>query len=576
MSGTTLLQEPTVKRNLDTELVIDNFAGGGGASLGISMALGRGPDYAINHDKKALAMHKANHPNTEHLREDVWKVKPGELCAGRPVGLAWFSPDCRHFSAAKGGRPVSKRVRGLAWVVIKWAKAVRPRVIILENVREFQTWGPLVQVRDEDGRVMKDARGVPLELPCPDRKGDTFRRWKNQLVKLGYKVEFQMMDAAEYGAPTHRRRFFLVARCDGKPINWPAPTHGDPESDEVKSGKLQPWKTAASCIDWSVPCPSIFLTNGEGKAIGVKRPLAANTLRRIANGIKRYVIDKKEPFIVRMGHYSNITGEGDGFRGQSTDKPLGTACSTNDKALVIPIVTPVQNSSVPGAGHDAAEPLRTITAHPKGGGFALTTARLMHVNHSGEEDRSQDLNQPLPTVTSKNGFALVSAFLAKHFGGMVGVGIDTPFPTITQIPTQNQIVTAMLTKFRGTCKDGQAIDQPAPSVAAQGNHEGLVTAFLTTYYGQGIGQPVDEPMRTVTTKDRFTLVMIQGTPYAIVDIGMRMLTPRELARCQGFPESYDLHGVDGKLTKTDQVAKIGNSVCPVMGKVLVEANYVYG
>ena len=288
--------------NLFDELVIDNFAGGGGASMGIEAAIGRAVDIAVNHNRHSVEMHQLNHPHTRHLCEDVWDVDPVEATAGRPVGLAWFSPDCRHFSRAKGGKPVEKKIRGLAWVVVKWAKRVRPRVIILENVREFQDWGPL----------------TPDAKPCPKRKGQTYRRWRTQLENLGYATDCRVLNAADFGAPTHRRRFFLVARCDGRPIQWPEPTHGP--------GRGRAYRTAAECIDWSIPCPSIFLTKAESKPLGVIRPLAEKTMRRIAMGLKRYVLDNPKPFLVTCNH------GGPEFRGQSADEPMRTLTAARDCA----------------------------------------------------------------------------------------------------------------------------------------------------------------------------------------------------------------------------------------------------
>lgn len=363
------------------EIIVDSFAGGGGASTGIEMATGRYVDIAINHDEAAILMHKTNHPHTKHYCENIWEVDPVKVTEGRPVGLMWASPDCRHFSKAKGGKPVEKKIRGLAWVVLKWAGKVHPRAIILENVEEFVTWGPV-------------RKGKPVK----SKKGITFEKFKSQLQSLGYKVEHRELRACDYGAPTTRKRFFMIARCDGKPIVWPEPTHGDPDSLEVRTGFLKPWRTAAECIDWSIPCPSIFER---------KKPLAENTLRRIAKGIQKYVIDN-------------------------------------------------------------------------------------------------------------------------------------------------------------------------PTVTAGGGHIGEVRTFLMTYYGNGddVGQRIDEPLRTITAKDRFGIVTIHGQDYQIVDIGMRMLTPRELFRAQGFPDDYIIdRDYTGKpYPKSAQVARCGNAVPPQFAKALVRAN----
>jgi len=465
------------------ELIVDSFAGGGGASQGIEDAVGVPVDIAINHDEDAIIMHQANHPETKHYTEDVWKVNPREVTHGRPVGLLWASPDCKHFSRAKGGKPVEKKIRSLAWVVVKWADQSRPRVIILENVREFEEWGPLVPrwscpecdwqgtegqakllrphgarfcprcdgrglepQRNKRGDILlgeplihrrKRARSIqrvidsktrqPVLIPDPDRKGLTFRRFTGRLRGLGYKVEHRVLNAADFGAPTCRRRLFLIARRDGQPIVWPDPTHSDPKKigKDLFSAQLKPWRTAAECIDWSIPCPSIFER---------KRPLAEATMRRIAMGIKRYVLDNPRPFIVGAGGpvYSG--------KPKSADEPMGA----------------------------------------------------------------------------------------------------------------------------------QTADEPMRTVMSDGLHAAVVYSFLVKYFGTAIGQAVDDPLHTVTGKDRFGVVTVQinGETYIIVDIGLRMLNPRELALGQGFPASYILTG-----TNTSQVARIGNSVPPPEVTAIVKANF---
>lgn len=453
------------------ELIIDSFAGGGGASLGIELALGRSPDVAINHDAEAIALHALNHPASRHYQEDVWRVDPLEATQGQPVGLMWLSPDCKHFSKAKGGKPVSKRVRGLAWVAVRWASAVRPRVIVLENVEEFQTWGPVLV---ETGR------------PCPQRKGQTFRAFVRRLRALGYAVEWRELRACDFGAPTIRKRLFLIARCDGQPITWPTPSHG--------KGRPQAWRAAAECIDWSLPCPSIFER---------ARPLADATMRRIAAGIRRFVTDTPRPFIVQ-----------------------------------------IQNASSGDAPISIDAPMRTITAHPKGGGFAL-----------------------------------VSAFLAKHQserhpGEVQGASLFDPAPTV-KTRDSSALVTAHITKLRGD-NVGHGADEPLHTLSAGGTHFAEVRAFLVAYYGnEKDGGSLFDPMRTVTSKERFGLVTVAGEEYAIADIGMRMLAPRELYRAQGFPDSYRIDGLfrGRPLTKTAQVRMVGNSVCPPIAAALVRANY---
>lgn len=488
------------------ELVVDSFAGGGGASLGISWALGRGPDIAINHDAEAVALHAANHPDSQHYTEDVWKVDPIEATQGRPVGLMWLSPDCKHFSKAKGGKPVSKRVRGLAWVAVRWARAVRPRVICLENVEEFRSWGPVL----DNGR------------PCPDRKGKTFRNFCAQLRRLGYEVEFRELRACDYGAPTIRKRLFLVARCDGAPIVWPTPSHG--------KGRPRPWRTAAECIDWSLPCPSIFER---------AKPLAANTLRRIARGLRRFVLESPRPFLIE-----------------------------------------IQNATWGGKPLDLDAPMRTLTAHPKGGGHALVAPTLVQTGYGereGQAPRAPGLDKPLGTVVAGGGkHALVAAFLAKHYGGneTPGATLLDPLPTVTTVD-HNAVVASHLVKLRGTSKEGQSVEEPLHTISAGGLHHAEVRAFLVAYYGnEKDGGDLFDPMRTVTARDRYGLVTMAGVEYAIADIGMRMLAPRELYRAQGFPDSYriDIPFRGKPLTKTAQVRMCGNSVCPDLAAALVRAN----
>lgn len=529
------------------ELVIDNFAGGGGASTGIENALGRPVDIAINHDPSAVAMHEVNHPQTHHFCESVWDINPVEVCAGRPVGLAWFSPDCKHFSKAKGRKPVEKKIRGLAWVVLRWAATVQPRVIMLENVEEFVTWGPLVTEPNGDC------------YPCPKNKGRTFKSFKNALQRHGYEVEHKELRACDYGTPTIRKRLFLIARCDGQQIVWPEPTHGDPKSEAVKSGRLKPWHTAAECIDWSIPAPSIFERT---------RPLAEATLRRIAKGIMRYVVNNPDPFIVT--YYGS---KGPDFRGQPLDEPLKTQTTENRHALVVPSIVPIANYNGSNNVHPATEPLRTVTAWPRGGHFALCSAFL--AKHYGGVV-GQGVDAPTGTVTSVDHHSLVTAHMIRPFGQSVGSSPAEPVGTITPGGLgKTGLVTSHLLKLRGTSRDGQPVDVPAPTITAGGLHVGEVRAFLIKYYGnEKEGIFIKDPMHTVTTRDRFGLVTVQGEEYQIVDIGMRMLAPRELFRAQGFPEDYiidrDSHGK--AVTKTNQVARCGNSVCPPMSEVLVRAN----
>lgn len=582
------------------EIIVDSFAGGGGASTGIEMALGVSPDIAINHDAVALSMHAANHPATRHLPHSIWKVDPHAVCDGRPVGLLWASPDCKHFSKAKGGKPVEKSIRDLAWVVVRWARQVSPRIIILENVEEFQTWGPLAN----DGR------------PCPDRKGATFRKWVGELRRLGYKVEHRELRACDYGAPTIRKRLFLIARRDGLSIIWPKPTHGDPKSDAVKRGKLMPWRTAAEIIDWSLPCPSIFDTSAEIMAkygLRAVRPLQPATMARIAKGIKRYVLDAAKPFIIPITHTLDpergqpindplctvtgahrgeqalvtpfVTGVG-GRMGQTepraVNQPAQTLTSKADSVVIAPILSTVANSKSTGRGPGAwspDEPLRTATSVPS---FTVAAPHLMTMRNAGKPFNGAD--EPTHTITSGGAHLhLVSAFLAQHNiarGDGINPGREAtdPVSTILQSGSHQGLVAANLLRQFGTGV-GSSLEEPARTVMADGaGKTQLSSAFISKYYGTGDGQEVDDPAHTVTTKDRLGLVTvsINGEPYVITDIGMRMLTPRELFRAQGFGDEYVIdRDADGKpITKTDQVRMCGNSVCPPMAAALVAANFV--
>lgn len=393
------------------ELIIDNFAGGGGASTGIEIAIGRSVDVAINHDPDAIAMHEANHPESKHYCESVWEVDPREVAAGRPVGLVWLSPDCKHFSKAKGGKPVQKNIRGLAWVAVRWAATVKPRVIMLENVEEFKTWGPLLK----DG------------YPDPKQKGRTFNCFVNALRRLGYKVDWRELRACDYGAPTIRKRLFLAARCDGRPIEWPEPTHGDPESEAVKSGRLLPWRTAAEIIDWSIPCKSIF---------GRSKPLADNTERRIARGIQRFVIDAERPFIAPYALIQMGYGDPEGRRVLDLNKPIGTVTAGGNKfALAAAHITKFRGGAT---GHSAVEPLHTVTsgagsARPAGAAHALGLVTAFIAKHYGGNysGAGVEMEEPLPTVTTKDYNSLVTAHIARHFGQSVGSAAEEPVGTVT-------------------------------------------------------------------------------------------------------------------------------------------------
>jgi DNA (cytosine-5)-methyltransferase 1 len=542
-------------------LIVDNFAGGGGASLGLEWALGRSPDIAINHDREAIAMHKANHPDTEHYCQDVWKVDPRKACRGQPVAVAWFSPDCKHHSKAKGGKPVDKKVRDLAWVVVRWAKAVRPALIMLENVEEFRDWGPLITTEDGSQR------------PCPLRKGLTYRRWKKGLQDLGYVVEERERIAADSGAPTMRKRLYVVARCDGRPIVWPVPTHARHPSPAIKA-----WRTAADCIDFSLPCPSIFTRD---------RALVDNTLRRIARGVWRYVIDNPRPFIVPVTH------QGDA-RTYPLDEPLRTITGAHrgELSLIAPAIARIGQTG--GGGkyvNGVDEPLTTITTKAE---HLLIGAHITKFR-GGAVGSAAD--QPMPTVTA-NSFikrpggapplGVVAAFLAKHYGGHEGPGWSVAKP-ISTVTTQDHhhLVAAHLLNLKGSDRRMRQLDLPLPTVTSGGYHLAEVRAFLIKYYGTATGAELGEPLHTVTVDDRFALVMVEGQPHVIVDIGMRMLTPRELFRAQGFPDSYviapwmdDRVGKKGQrlksgpLTGEAQVRMAGNSVSPVEARALGRANAI--
>ncbi|WP_426450644.1 DNA cytosine methyltransferase [Paenibacillus sp. S-38] len=526
------------------EIVVDNFAGGGGASTGIELAIGRSVDVAINHDPAAIAMHEVNHPETEHYCESVWDVDPRKAAAGRQVALCWLSPDCKHFSKAKGGKPVEKKIRGLAWVALRWAATVRPRVIMLENVEEFTTWGPL-----KDGR------------PDQKQRGRTFRSFVNALQRQGYQVDWRELRACDYGAPTIRKRLFLIARCDGRPIVWPLPTHGNPNSLPVKAKKLKPWRTAAEIIDWSIPCPSIFERS---------RPLAENTLRRIARGIKRFVIDTPEPFIVRIGQ----TGFGGDRLQYKVDEPLTTITTKAEHLLVAPFLAQYHSET---ASHDARgqtmdRPILTLDTSNRYGLVAAFLAKHFGGNYNGP---GAEMKAPLPTVTTINHNSVVMAHIARHFGESVGSSVYKPIGTVTAGGGgKSALVTSSLIKLRGTCQDGQPVTDPMPTITAGGLHVGEVRAFLMAYYGSGTGQELTDPLHTVVTKDRFGLVTVEGQDFQIVDIGMRMLEPHELFAAQGFPAEYiiDRDAIGRRYPKSAQVARCGNSVPPPFAEALVKAN----
>ena len=553
------------------ELFVDNFAGGGGASTGIEMAIGRSVDIAINHDPDAIAMHKANHPKTRHYCEDVWQVDPEEACQGKPVALAWFSPDCKHFSRAKGGKPADKNIRGLAWVAIKWGYLATPRCIMLENVPEIQTWGPLgkdnrpIKARAGEtfnGFLLALSTGIPESHPAFKEMCEalgikpTSKMAQDLTSGLGYKVEYRTLKSCDFGAPTSRTRFYLIARRDDAPITWPEPTHAPKNSEDVLTGKKLPYHTAAECIDWTLPAQSIFERS---------KPLAENTLRRIAKGIQKFVIDNPEPFIVTVNH------GGDGFRGQGINEPLQTVTAKHGYGVVTPTIM-CNNANNVGASVES--PLPTVTTGNRNFLVAPTLIQY-HSEQADGEVRGQEVSEPLMTQDASNRYALSCAHIMKNFaGGYTGPGssAEDPLGTVTA-KDHNAVVTAHIMKMKGT-NIGHPADQPLQTITASGLHFAEVQAFLIKYFSSGAAKPLDEPLDTITAKDRFAIVTIHGEEYVITDIRMRMLQPRELFNAQGFPADYIIDtDADGRpYPKSKQVARCGNAVTPPVPAALVRAN----
>ncbi|MDJ1632691.1 DNA cytosine methyltransferase [Rhizobium rhizogenes] len=597
--------------------IIDNFAGGGGASEGIRQALGRSPDYALNHSKPALALHEVNHPETIHLSENIYKVDPLDHLAGEHIGLGWFSPDCKHFSKAKGGKPVERNIRDLAWTIVHWVERIQKSggkidVIIMENVEEFQYWGPLVETE----------RGL---MPDPERKGETFQKWCKELRKLGGKIQKRELRACDYGAPTIRKRLFVIVRFDGLKIVWPKPTHGAPIDSDVIAGRKLPWRTAADIINWSLPCPSIFDTSDEILArYGLRaiRPLAYNTMARVARGMRRYVLDALRPFIVGLAH-----GYSSGRREYGLSEPLTTVhAGGNNQALVAPSVVRFNTGAT---GQDAREPLSTVTANgfiKRPGGAAplgVMAPHLMTMRNAAKPFNGAD--EPTHTITAGGaGLSLVSpvlsaAFVAQHNNdsrrdGGVNPGRDArePLSTATATGAQQGVISAFISRQFGT-STGHDAHMPLATTTADGGGKSLLVApHLHAYYGVDQDTPEDEPIHTLTTKPRFShiearieappftedqadrarmvadfmrqhglwdnrefvTVDLDGVTFVIVDIGMRMLTPRELYNAQGFPRNYVIdRDVDGNVfSKSVQVSCVGNSVSPPVAAALVAAN----
>lgn len=613
------------------EIIVDNFAGGGGASTGIEIATGRLVALAVNHDPAAILMHRTNHPYTEHFQASVWDVDPKAVCRGRPVGLAWFSPDCKHFSKAKGAALVDRKIRGLAWITLRWAATVRPRVIILENVEEFQTWGPV-------------RKGKPVKKLA----GTTFRQFIGQLEALGYTVEYRELVAADYGAPTSRKRFYLVARCDGKPIVWPKPTHSKTGADG-----LPKWRSAAEIIDWSLPCPSVFASKAEimeRYGLKVVRPLAKNTMRRVIRGVDKFTIRSGKPFIVPTGYGER---KGQAPRVHDMDAPVPTIVGTGKENLCRPLLAPVTVTNTSNSvGGTVGAPVHTVTT---AGNQMLVTPSLVSIGQTGGGDRIRDLREPVPTTVSKqeaclvspsliqyhteqtesvrasglgtpihtvdasNRYGLTCANLVEYYTGGRPLDVQAPLHTVTS-HDREAVVAAHIAKYYGGVV-GEKVGEPLPTVTAI-DHNAVCAAHVVKFKGDNVGTPPSEPLQTVTAsagkeracsggtfavckaylakirsgddlghwpeirallnefcgytlaEDEVLLLEIGGALYYIADIGLRMLSPRELYNAMGFPPDYiidrDYEGHEYK--KSAQVARCGNAVCPPVASALVRAN----
>ena len=539
------------------EKIVDSFAGGGGASVGIELATGRIVDAAINHDPDAILMHKTNHPHTRHYQASVWDVDPLEVTGGSPVGLLWASPDCKHFSKAKGGKPVDKKIRGLAWIVLRWAGTVRPRVIMLENVEEFQTWGPV-------------RRGRPVK----SKTGQTFRRFVGQLKDLGYDVEWRELVAADYGAPTTRKRFFLIARRDGRPIVWPKPTHAPADSPEVKAGEKLPWRSAAEIIDWSLPCPSIFDTREqiqEKYGLSAQRPLRPNTMRRVARGVDKFVIKSANPFLVIVNH----AGE---FRGQGMGEPLQTITAKHGYGVVSPTMMAIGQTGGGDRVREITEPTHTQVS--KAEECIVATSLIQYHTEQSERVRGQEINGPIMTIDAANRYGLTAASLVKYYGGdNQAQSAGVPLHTVTTKDREG-VTVAHMAKFYGT-EFGEPMSRPLSTVTASGAHHSVVATRITRAEpGADLGRwpEIRELLNTYCGynmgPEDVLLFNIGGTAYFMADIGLRMLTPRELYRANGFPEDYKIErdyrgNVYGK---SKQVARCGNAVPPPFATALVRAN----
>lgn len=538
--------------NLFDEIIVDNFAGGGGASTGMELATGRPVTIAINHDPAAILMHQTNHPHTTHYQASVWDIAPVEVCQGRPVGLAWFSPDCKHFSKAKGAALVDRNIRGLAWIVLRWAGTVRPRVIILENVEEFQTWGPV-------------RKGKPVKA----KAGQTFHQWKSQLEALGYAVEHRELVAADYGAPTTRKRFVLVARCDGRPIVWPKRTHAPRESEEVSSGKCKPWRSAAEIIDWSLPMYSIFASKEEIKkqfGVNVVRPLAANTLRRIIRGVDKFTIKSGKPFLVFANTGHSV--------GNDTGEPVGVVRTSGGLCMAgANLIQYHTEQSEHVRANGLAEPLPTADASNR---YGLVTAHLTEYYGNGQP---VDLRWPMRTATSHDREALTAVHLQKYYGGVIGAQVDKPMPTVTAVD-HNALTAAHVVEFKGQ-DIGQSVDRPLRTITASSGEFAVAGTVIRRFAADmNVGRwPEVRALLNLycgyqLAEDEIILVEIDGRLWFIADITLRMLAPKELYAAMGFPPDYIIdRDYTGKpYPKTQQVARCGNAVCPQLAAAVVRAN----
>ena len=566
------------------EIIVDNFAGGGGASTGIEIATGMAVAIAINHDPAAILMHKTNHPYTEHFQASVWDIDPVAVCRGRRVGLAWFSPDCKHFSKAKGAALVDRKIRGLAWITLRWAAKVRPRVIILENVVEFQTWGPV-------------RKGKPVKKLA----GTTFRKFIDQLTELGYTVEYRELIAADYGAPTSRKRFYMIARCDGKPIVWPKPTHSKTGADG-----LPKWRCAAEIIDWSLPCPSVFASKAQiMDKYGLKavRPLAKNTMRRIIRGVDKFTIRSGKPFIVQQ-KFQNAA--------QNIEKPLTTVTAVGAHELCKPLLAPVTVTNTSNSvGGTVGAPVHTVTT---AGNQMLVTPFLAECNHSGgghvapvtdahktitakhtggivapaliqyhteqtEHVRASGLGTPINTVDASNRYGLTCANLVEYYTGGRPLDVNDPMHTVTS-HDREAVVAAHVVKFKGD-NLGHGADEPMQTVTTSAGEFAVCKVYLAKMHGGDelgywplIRDLLNEFCGYTLAEDEVLLLEISGALYYIADIGLRMLSPRELYNAMGFPQDYiiDRDYLGNEYKKSAQVARCGNAVCPPVASALVRAN----